>query len=225
MRFTFVKSHLYIYRMGINSDELKDYLERFCEPEPLLLQQINRETNLKVLMPRMVSGHYQGRVFSMLSKIISPKNVLEIGTFTGYATLCFAEGLAEDGKIITLDINEELEDRVRNYFKVSGFEDKIDYRIGNATQLLADIDVVFDMVFIDADKKNNYAYYEMVFDKVRPGGIIIIDNVLWSGKVVNGDEDSATAGISNFNDLINADKRVEKLILPVRDGIYIIRKK
>jgi caffeoyl-CoA O-methyltransferase len=211
--------------MDTSSDEQKEYLERFCEPEPLLLQQINRETNLKVLMPRMVSGHYQGRLFSMLSKIIAPKNVLEIGTFTGYATLCFAEGLPDDGKIITLDINEELEDKVRQYFKKSGFDDKIDYRIGNASQLLANINEVFDLVFIDADKKNNYTYYEMVFDKVRKGGIIIVDNVLWNGKVVKGSSDSATAGISNFNDLINDDKRIEKLILPVRDGVFIIRKK
>jgi caffeoyl-CoA O-methyltransferase len=211
--------------MDNSSDGQKEYLERFCEPEPLLLQQINRETNLKVLMPRMVSGHYQGRLFSMLSKIIAPKNVLEIGTFTGYATLCFAEGLPDDGKIITLDINEELEDNVRQYFKKSGFDDKIDYRIGNASQLLANINEVFDLVFIDADKKNNYTYYEMVFDKVRKGGIIIVDNVLWNGKVVKGSSDSATAGISNFNDLINADKRIEKLILPVRDGVFIIRKK
>jgi caffeoyl-CoA O-methyltransferase len=211
--------------MDTSSDEQKEYLERFCEPEPLLLQQINRETNLKVLMPRMVSGHYQGRLFSMLSKIIAPKNVLEIGTFTGYATLCFAEGLPDDGKIITLDINEELEDKVRQYFKKSGFDDKIDYRIGNASQLLANINEVFDLVFIDADKKNNYTYYEMVFDKVRKGGIIIVDNVLWNGKVVKGSSDSTTAGISNFNDLINDDKRIEKLILPVRDGVFIIRKK
>ncbi|TAH02987.1 MAG: O-methyltransferase [Sphingobacteriales bacterium] len=211
--------------MNLDNHELINYLEAFCEPESDLLQKINRETNLMVLMPKMVSGHYQGRLFSMLSKIILPKNVLEIGTFTGYATLCFAEGLATDGKIITLDINEELEDRVRNYFKLSGFENKIDYRIGNAIELLNNINQVFDLVFIDADKKNNYNYYQMVFDKVRPGGIIIVDNVLWNGKVVAQNTDTDTKNISNFNNLINADKRVEKLILPVRDGVFIIRKK
>lgn len=211
--------------MNLDNHELTKYLEAFCEPESDLLQQINRETNLMVLMPKMVSGHYQGRLFSMLSKIISPKNILEIGTFTGYATLCFAEGLTTDGKIITLDINEELEDRVRNYFKISGFENKIDYRIGNAIELLNNINQVFDLVFIDADKKNNYNYYQMVFDKVRSGGIIIVDNVLWNGKVVAQNTDTDTKNISNFNILINADKRVEKLILPVRDGVFIIRKK
>lgn len=211
--------------MDLANDELKNYLEAFCEPEPALLQQINRETNLMVLMPKMVSGHYQGRLFSVLSKIIAPKYVLEIGTFTGYATICFAEGLPPDGQIITLDINEELEDRVRNYFNMSGFANKIDYRIGNATQLLTQINQTFDLVFIDADKKNNYTYYQMVFDKVRPGGIIIVDNVLWNGKVIAQNTDTDTQNISNFNNLINADKRVEKLILPVRDGLLIIRKK
>lgn len=211
--------------MDIENYDLKNYLEAFCEPETRLLQLINRETNLMVLMPKMVSGHYQGRLFSMMSKIIAPKNVLEIGTFTGYATLCFAEGLAPEGKIITLDINEELEDRVRNYFNLSGFGNKIDYRIGNATQLLLQIYQVFDLVFIDADKKNNYTYYQMIFDKVRPGGIIIVDNVLWNGKIVNQNTDTDTKNISDFNNLINADKRVEKLILPVRDGVFIIRKK
>ncbi len=211
--------------MDLANDELKNYLEVFCEPETPLLQQINRETNLMVLMPKMVSGHYQGRLFSMLSKIIAPKYVLEIGTFTGYATICFAEGLPPDGQIITLDINEELEDRVRNYFNMSGFADKIDYRIGNAMELLNNINQVFDLVFIDADKKNNYTYYQMVFDKVRPGGIIIVDNVLWNGKVIAQNTDTDTQSINNFNNLINADKRVEKLILPIRDGVFIIRKK
>lgn len=211
--------------MDVTDDALKIYLEAFCEPEPALLAQIYRETQLKVLMPRMASGHYQGRLFSMLSKIISPKKILEIGTFTGYATLCFAEGLAAGGKIISLDINEELEERVRNYFALAGLTDVVDYRIGDALTLLNDIDTIFDLVFIDADKKNNLAYYELVFDKVRPGGIIIVDNVLWSGKVVDKKADAATAYISHFNDYICADKRVEKLILPVRDGLFIIRKK
>jgi predicted O-methyltransferase YrrM len=161
----------------------------------------------------------------MLSKIILPKKILEIGTFTGYATLCFAEGLATDGKIITLDINEELEERVRSYFELAGLTGVVDYRIGDATKLLKTINEIFDLVFIDADKKNNLVYYELVFDKVRSGGIIIVDNVLWSGKVLNQNADIATMHISQFNDFINNDKRVEKLILPVRDGVYIIRKK
>jgi caffeoyl-CoA O-methyltransferase len=211
--------------MELLNETLKNYLEQYCEPEADLLKHIDRETNLKVLMPRMVSGHYQGRVISLLTKLINPKRVLEIGTFTGYATLCFAEGLAEDGKIITLDINEELEDRVRGYFSKSAYADKIDYRIGNATEMIPLIEETFDVVFIDADKKNNYTYYQLIFDKVRPGGIIIVDNVLWSGKVLANKEDKDTTNIINFNDEIARDERVEKLILPVRDGLFIIRKK
>lgn len=211
--------------MSLISDELSDYLEKCCEPEPALLQKINRETQLEVLMPRMLSGHLQGRVLSMLSKMMQPKRILEVGTFTGYATLCFAEGLAVDGKIITLDINEELEDRVRSYFEVSEVNDKIDYRIGNAAYIIPTLTDVFDMVFIDADKKNNGLYYDMVFDKVRSGGLIIVDNVLWSGKVTAKNTDQDTSNIINFNDKVTADTRVEKLILPVRDGLFVIRKK
>lgn len=211
--------------MSLISDELSDYLEKCCEPEPALLQKINRETQLEVLMPRMLSGHLQGRVLSMLSKMMQPKRILEVGTFTGYATLCFAEGLAVEGKIITLDINEELEDRVRSYFEVSEVNDKIDYRIGNAAHIIPTLTDVFDMVFIDADKKNNGLYYDMVFDKVRSGGLIIVDNVLWSGKVTAKNTDQDTSNIINFNDKVTADTRVEKLILPVRDGLFVIRKK
>lgn len=211
--------------MELINEVLKSYLEDYCEPEPELLKHIDRETNLKVLMPRMVSGHYQGRVISLLSKIVNPRRVLEIGTFTGYATLCFAEGLTDDGKIITLDINEELEDRVRAYFASSDYAERIDYRIGNAVETIPLIDEVFDIVFIDADKKNNYAYYNLVFDKVRKGGLIIVDNVLWSGKVLDHKTDKDTSNIINFNDAVAQDTRVEKLILPVRDGLFIIRKK
>lgn len=211
--------------MELINETLKQYLDHYCEPEPALLQHIDRETNLKVLLPRMLSGHYQGRVISMISKLINPRRILEIGTFTGYATLCFAEGLTEDGKIVTLDINEELEDRVRGYFEQSGYLEKIDYRIGNAQEIIPLLDEVFDIVFIDADKKNNYNYYLQVFDKVRKGGIIIVDNVLWSGKVLENKSDKDTSNIMSFNDEIAKDERVEKLILPVRDGLFIIRKK
>ncbi|HEX7367112.1 MAG TPA: class I SAM-dependent methyltransferase, partial [Pelobium sp.] len=151
--------------MSINQDQLNSYLRSFCDDEPELLKRIDRETQLEVLMPRMLSGHLQGRVLSMLAKIMAPKRILEIGTFTGYATLCFAEGLEADGKIITIDINEELEDRVRGYFEVSGYSEKIDYRIGNALEILPTLKEVFDIVFIDADKKNNGNYYDLVFDK------------------------------------------------------------
>lgn len=211
--------------MELLNETLKLYLEQYCEPEPELLKHIDRETNLKVLMPRMVSGHYQGRVISLLTKLVNPKNILEIGTFTGYATLCFAEGLAEGGKIITIDINEELEDRVRGYFAQSAYADKIDYRIGNAMEIVPTLKETFDMVFIDADKKNNLNYYNLVFNQVKPGGLIIVDNVLWSGKVVAQKEDKDTSNIINFNDEIAKDQSVEKLILPVRDGLFIIRKK
>jgi len=206
-------------------EDLQNVLLKYCEPESELLQRIDRETHLKVLMPRMISGHYQGRVLSMLSKMITPKRILEIGTFTGYATLCLAEGLAENGKLFTLDINVELEDMVRKNFADSPYNDKINYILGNATETLNELDEVFDLVFIDADKKNNGTYYDMVFDRIRPGGLIIVDNVLWSGKIVSNEQDKDTRNISTFNDKVAADNRVEKLILPVRDGLFIIRKK
>lgn len=211
--------------MSLIKEDLTNLLLNFCDPESELLQRIDRETHLKVLMPRMLSGHYQGRVLSMLSKLISPKRILEIGTFTGYATLCLAEGLTTDGIIYTLDINLELEDRVRSYFAASGLGDQIKYILGDATQTVSSLDENFDLVFIDADKKNNATYYDLIFDRVRPGGLIIVDNVLWSGKVLTNQQDKDTRNISTFNDKVAADHRVEKLILPVRDGLFIIRKK
>lgn len=211
--------------MGLIKEDLQDLLLQFCEPENELLQRIDRETHLKVLMPRMLSGHYQGRILSMLSKLINPSNILEIGTFTGYATLCLAEGLTANGTIYTLDINLELEDRVRDNFAASPYNSQIKYILGDATQTLNEIDEIFDLVFIDADKKNNATYYDLIFDRVRPGGLIIVDNVLWSGKVLTHEQDKDTKNISTFNDKVAADHRVEKLILPVRDGLFIIRKK
>jgi caffeoyl-CoA O-methyltransferase len=211
--------------MQLITEELNQYLIATCEPEPELLKKIDRETQLEVLMPRMLSGHLQGRVLSLLSKLVQPKRILEIGTFTGYATLCFAEGLSSDGKIITLDINEELEDRVRGYFAESEFNHQIEYKIGNALDILPTLEDVFDIVFIDADKKNNGTYYELVFDKVRKGGLIIVDNVLWSGKVLTKINDTDTSNINTFNQFVATDVRVEKLILPVRDGLFLMRKK
>ena len=210
--------------MSLINEDMQQLLQKYCEPENELLQNIDRETNLKVLMPRMLSGHYQGRVLSMLSKLISPRRILEIGTFTGYATLCLAEGLQTEGSIVTLDINEELEDMVRKSFAESEHNSKIRYIIGDASQTIATLDEVFDIVFIDADKKNNGTYYDLIFDKVRSGGLIIVDNVLWSGKVLNTVQDKDTKNISSFNDKVVKDTRVEKLILPVRDGLFIIRK-
>ncbi|MFC5282595.1 O-methyltransferase [Pedobacter alpinus] len=211
--------------MSFTPEDLNNYLLSFCDPEPELLRKIDRETQLEVLMPRMLSGHLQGRTLSMLSKIMAPKRILEIGTFTGYATLCFAEGLHADGKIITLDINEELEERVRGYFETSDFNHQIDYRIGDAQKSIAELDEIFDIVFIDADKKNNGTYYNLIFDKVRSGGLIITDNVLWSGKVLTNINDTDTSNIHTFNEMVAADQRVEKLILPIRDGLFIARKK
>jgi caffeoyl-CoA O-methyltransferase len=207
------------------NEDLQNLLLNYCEPESALLQQIDRETNLKVLMPRMLSGHYQGRVLSMLSKLVAPKRILEIGTFTGYATLCLAEGLGTDGILYTLDINVELEDMVRKSFAQSPYDEQIRYILGDATQTLQDLNEVFDLVFIDADKKNNGTYYDLVFDRIRPGGLIIVDNVLWSGKVLSNQQDKDTKNITTFNDKVANDARVEKLILPVRDGLFIIRKK
>jgi Predicted O-methyltransferase len=211
--------------MSLISDDIQQLLLNYCEPESELLQKIDRETNLKVLMPRMLSGHYQGRVLSFLSKMVSPNRILEIGTFTGYATLCLAEGLTETGIIYTLDINEELEDMVRHNFAQSDYNNKIKYILGDATQTVNSLEETFDLVFIDADKKNNGTYYDLVFNRIRPGGLIIVDNVLWSGKVLNTNQDKDTKNITTFNDKIAADDRVEKLILPVRDGLFIIRKK
>jgi len=211
--------------MSLISDDMQQLLLNYCEPESPLLQKIDRETNLKVLMPRMLSGHYQGRVLSFLSKMVNPKRILEIGTFTGYATLCLAEGLTEDGIIYTLDKNEELEEMVTRNFAQSDYSNKIKYILGDATQTVNTLDETFDLVFIDADKKNNGTYYDLVFNRIRPGGLIIVDNVLWSGKVLNTNQDKDTKNITTFNDKIAADDRVEKLILPVRDGLFIIRKK
>ena len=212
--------------MELLNNDLENYLINHCDPENDLLKHINRETHLKALMPRMLSGHYQGRVLSMLSKMIQPTRILEIGTFTGYATLCLAEGLTENGRIHTIDINYELEEMVRKNFSKSNLNSKISYHLGNALEIIPQLDELFDLVFIDADKKNNAAYYQLVFDKLRSGGVIIVDNVLWSGKVLREDAtDKDTTEIKKFNDMIHDDTRVEKLILPVRDGLFIIRKK
>jgi predicted O-methyltransferase YrrM len=210
--------------MELLNDAVQAYLEQHCEPEPPLLRHINRETHLKVPMPRMLSGHFQGRVLSLISKLIVPRRILEIGTYTGYATLCLAEGLSKDGIIHTIDINEELEERVRSYFDQSVLASRINYHIGNAADIIPVLDETFNLIFIDADKKNNGTYYDLVFNKLEAGGIIIVDNVLWSGKVVSEHSDSDATVIRSFNEKITNDSRIEKLILPVRDGLFIIRK-
>lgn len=213
--------------MEIVNSSIEKYCELHTEPESSLLQKINRETHLEVLMPRMLSGHLQGRFLSMLSKMICPKNILEIGTFTGYAALCLAEGLAESGKLITIDVNEELAPRVNHYFSLSDKATQLQYLNGDALQIIPTLDEQFDIVFIDADKKNYARYYEMVFDKVNPGGYIIADNVLWSGKVVepSAQKDSDTLNMLVFNKMLAQDKRIEPFLMPLRDGLMICRKK
>lgn len=203
---------------------LAKYIEEHTDEEPSLLKELNRETQLKVLMPRMISGHFQGRVISMLTKMIKPKNILEIGTYTGYSALCFAEGIQAGGKLITIDINEELEDLVRKYINKSAFKDIIDYRIGDAAKLIPELKENFDIVFIDADKENYSKYYDLIFDRVNTGGYIIADNVLWSGKVIGEKIDKDTRAILEFNKKVQDDKRVENVLFPIRDGLLIARK-
>lgn len=210
--------------MEFIDENIQRYAEAHTTPESALLKRINRETHAQVLRPRMLSGHMQGRFLSMVSHMIQPKRILEIGTYTGYSALCMAEGLHADGKIITLDINEELETRVRGYFTESGFNAKIDYRVGDARTIIPTLNETFDLVFIDADKENYARYFDMVFDKVRVGGFLLADNVLWSGKVLQGDVDKDTKAIIDFNTKIQNDPRVENTLLPLRDGILTIRK-
>lgn len=206
-------------------DDIARYVENHTSPESDLLKQISRDTHAQVLMPRMLSGHVQGRFLSMISQFIQPKYILEIGTYTGYSAICLAEGLAPDGKLITIDVNEELENRVRIYFQKAGLEAKVDYRIGDAEKVIPTLDVMFDLVFIDADKENYSLYYDLVFDKVKVGGAILADNVLWSGKVTQTKMDKDTRALNEFNKKVNNDARVEALLLPLRDGIMILRKK
>lgn len=208
-----------------NEDQVNTYLEAHSDEENPLLKRINRETYLRETMPHMMSGHYQGRVLSMISKLVNPKRILEIGTFTGYATLCLAEGLSKDGVLYTIDINEEQEERVSGYFNDSEYDSQIEYRIGDAFEIIPTIAGEFDLVFIDADKKRNLIYYNMLVDRIPSGGLILVDNVLWKGKVFNENPDSQTKQVIDLNKTLAIDNRVEKLILPIRDGLFVLRKK
>jgi len=210
--------------MNLFDDSLANYLENHSSSENELLKQINRETHLKEPRAHMLSGHYQGRVLSFISKMKSPKRIIEVGTFTGYATLCLAEGLSSDGVIHTIDINEELEERVQGYFNDSIYADQIKYHIGDAIDIIPTLNDSFDLAFIDADKKNNFNYYQLILEKMPSGGIILIDNVLWKGKVLEETNDKQTEIILDLNKKIAADERVEKVILPIRDGLFLIRK-
>lgn len=214
--------------MDFLPNELENYINQYTEREPDHLYRLNRETHIKVLQPRMLSGHLQGRVLSMLSHMIKPKRVLEIGTYTGYSALCMAEGLAEGGEIHTIDINDELEEMVQEHVERAGFTGRIHMHIGNALDIIPKLSGSFDLVFIDADKTNYSNYFDLIIDRLAPGAYIIADNVLWSGKVLDAkevDKDPDAAAIHAFNQKIQADDRVQNVLFPVRDGLMVIRKK
>jgi len=206
--------------------ELDDYVVYHSEDEPELLQELTRETYQKILQPRMLSGHYQGRLLSMISKLIHPENILEIGTYTGYSALCLAEGLTDDGELHTIDINEELVDFQRTYFDKSPYGKQIFQHLGNALEIIPSLHKTFDLIFIDADKDNYPAYFKVIIDKLNPGGIILSDNVLWSGKVIEPlkEDDFSTKALLEYNTLLKEDKRIETVVLPIRDGLTISRK-
>ena len=212
--------------MEIINASLSDYAAKHTSAESDLLSKINRQTHLEVLYPQMLSGQLQGRLLSMLSRMIQPQVILEIGTYTGYSALCLAEGLTTTGRLITIDINVELEARVRSYFAESGYADQLDFRVGNALVLIPLLEETFDLIFIDADKLNYSKYYDIIFDKLRTGGYIIADNVLWSGKVLSPDEvlDEDSLALKQFNTKVQSDDRVENVLFPVRDGLMVIRK-
>tara|TARA_Y100001972_G_C7655287_1_gene329909 strand:+ start:1892 stop:2530 length:639 start_codon:yes stop_codon:yes gene_type:complete len=212
--------------MSLIPEPLQKYSEEHTTEESALLSQINRETHLHVLRPRMLSGHLQGRYLSMLSKMIQPKNILEIGTYTGYSALCLAEGLQKDGKLITLEKNEELKGKIAEYLDQSEYKDQIEVRIGEAASILPTLNYTWDMIFIDADKENYPVYYDMTIDNLRSGGLLLADNVLWSGKVYDAtQQDKVTNTIRSFNEMVQNDPRVENILLPIRDGIMMARKK
>ena len=211
--------------MDFISEKLTEYISKNSNTEPEILARLNQETHQKILKPRMLSGHIQGRFLSMLSKMKSPSTILEIGTYTGYGTLCLSEGLKEDGKIFTIDRNEELLKIQNKYFEESGKRDKIIQLTGNAKEILNDLNETYDLVFIDADKENYIEYFKQVSERLNKNGIIISDNVLWSGKVLDSslEKDEETNALVNFNKILNEDKRFETVILPLRDGLSISR--
>lgn len=208
-------------------EKLDDYVIAHSEDEPELLKQLSRETHQKTLQPRMLSGHYQGRVLSMISKLLNPKNILEIGTFTGYSALCLAEGMQNDGELHTIDINEELFDFQRKYFDQSGYGKQIYQHLGDALEIIPKMDLKFDLMFIDADKTNYVHYFNCCIDKLNVGGIILSDNVLWSGKIIEPlkPDDLDTKALIEYNTLLKEDTRIETIVLPIRDGLTISIKK
>ncbi|UPQ79972.1 O-methyltransferase [Flavobacterium azooxidireducens] len=211
--------------MHFLSEDLEDYVAAHSQDEPALLAQLNKETYQKILLPRMLSGHFQGRVLSMLSKLIRPTSILEIGTYTGYATLCLCEGMQENAIVHTIDIKEELVDFQRKYFDKSPWGNQIVQHLGEAVDIIPTLDTEFDLVFIDADKENYLNYYELIVPKMSKGGIILSDNVLWSGKVVEPlkEGDLSTKILLEYNQRLNNDPRVESVLLPIRDGLTVSR--
>ena len=211
--------------MHFLSQDLEDYIEQHSEKEPAHLAALNKETYQKILLPRMLSGHFQGRVLSMLSKLIRPKNILEIGTYTGYSALCLCEGMQENGQLHTIDIKEELVDFQRKHFDKSAWGHQIVQHLGEGIGIIPTIDLKFDLVFIDADKENYLNYFELIVPKMNKGGIILSDNVLWSGKVVEPlqKNDLSTKVLLEYNKLLANDPRVETVLLPIRDGLTVSR--
>jgi caffeoyl-CoA O-methyltransferase len=209
---------------------IEEKLLKYCENHSLnegeILQELTRFTHLNVLSPRMLSGHLQGSFLALLSKIIRPKNILEIGTYTGYSAICLAQGLQEEGTLITIDRNEELEDIVNKFVNKANLQDKVKMMIGDAKQIIPTLDKNWDLIFIDADKEAYIQYFDLVIDKLNSGGIIIADNVLWSGKILEENtKDKSCLALQKFNAYIAQDSRVENVLLPIRDGLNVIRKK
>jgi predicted O-methyltransferase YrrM len=206
-------------------EDLDDYVVAHSQQEPKLLQDLTRETWQKVLAPRMLSGHFQGRVLSMISKLIQPASILEIGTYTGYSALCLAEGMSKDAVLHTIDINEELQNFQRKYFNASGYGDRIIQHVGDAMEIIPTLNTTFDLVFIDADKVNYPNYFELVMPLLKSGAVILSDNVLWTGKVIEplNPKDKDTAALLTYNKLLNTDDRVESVLLPIRDGLTVTR--
>ena len=207
--------------MNFISDDIMNYATGHSETEPILLKNLYRETNLKVLNPRMISSSFQGRLLSFLSKLINPKYILEVGTYTGYSSLCLCEGLKKNGEIHTIDKNEELSTIQRKYFNKSVFKNQIVQHLGNAINIIPKLNFDFDLIFIDADKENYIKYFDLVFPKLNSGGLLITDNVLWSGKVLKKDLDRETKIIKKYNSKLNKDKRIKNLLLPIRDGLTL----
>lgn len=213
--------------MEFLDDALEEFIEAHSSPESALLEQINRETNAKVLQPRMLSGHLQGRVLSMLSHMIKPKRILEIGTYTGYAAICMSEGLSPEGQLHSIDVNEELEDMIRANFKAAEKSKQLHFHLGNALEIIPQLEHEWDLVFIDADKENYSNYYHLLIEKMKSGSYLIADNVLWSGKVIEkSDElDEETKALVDYSKMVQADDRVENVLFPIRDGLQVARVK